>query len=163
MLAHKGAYTYLGAFLRNITDNATFTYTARYENYTEPAHGTLDFCHAIDSIDQPGRPPGEHDCPPQKGFALVMMSYWVQPMYIVPVSPVSPDDPSLRKRVVAWVFVIAGCVCVWVLNPSQKGNFHFRFDTVTQQGERIYCVEADVKFDYRDDRRDGQTSDLVIE
>lgn len=52
---------------------------------------------------------------------------------------------------------------MWVLNPSQKGNFHFRFNTATQQGERIYCVETDVKFDYRDNRRDGQTSDLVIE
>ena len=79
----QGAY--LGTFLKNITDNATFNYTARYENYTEPAHGTLDFCHTMDSIDQPGGP-REHDCPPQKGFALVMMSYWVQPMYIVPVS-----------------------------------------------------------------------------
>lgn len=52
---------------------------------------------------------------------------------------------------------------MWVLNPSKQGNFHFRFDTATQQGERIYCVEANMKFDYRDDRRDGQTSDLVIE
>ena len=67
-------------------DNATFTYTARYENYTEPERGTLDFCDtAIDSIDQPGGP-RKHECPPQKGFALIMMSYWVQPMYIVPVS-----------------------------------------------------------------------------
>ena len=74
-----------GTFLKNITDNAAFTYTARYENYSEPAHGTLDFCDtAIDSIDQPGGP-RRHDCPPQKGFALIMMSYWVQPMYIVPV------------------------------------------------------------------------------
>lgn len=66
----------LGTFLKNVTDNATFTYTARYENYTEPAHGTLDFCTtAIDSIDQPVGP-RKHECPPQEErffFSLLLL------------------------------------------------------------------------------------------
>lgn len=57
----------------------------RYGNASEWETGWMDWCHgAIDSIDQPGGP-REHDCPPEKGFGLIMMSAWVWPMFIVPV------------------------------------------------------------------------------
>ena len=42
----------------------------------------------VDSIEQPD-PDREQDCPPEKGWALIMMSAWVYPMFIVPVSPCS--------------------------------------------------------------------------
>lgn len=58
---------------------------AQYGNSTEGETGKFPFCHIMDSIDQP-IPHHEHDCPPQKGFALIMMSAWVMPMFIVPVS-----------------------------------------------------------------------------
>ena len=45
----------------------------------------MDFCQSMDSIDQPDRH-GKRDCPPAKGFGLIMMSAWVMPMFIVPVS-----------------------------------------------------------------------------
>ena len=46
----------------------------------------MDWCGAfIDSIDQPDRH-RKYDCPPEKGFGLIMMSCWVMPMFIVPVS-----------------------------------------------------------------------------
>lgn len=44
----------------------------------------MDFCNSLDSIDQPDRHRA-HECPPEKGFALIMMSAWVMPMFIVPV------------------------------------------------------------------------------
>ena len=79
-------HAHSGTFLKNITNNATLTYMARYGNSTESEGGTMDFCGAfIDSIDQPG-PRRKHDCPPKKGFGLIMMSCWVMPMFIVPVS-----------------------------------------------------------------------------
>ena len=75
-----------GTFLKNVTDNATLAYTARYGNSTESESGTMDWCKGfIDSIDQPD-PHRQHDCPPEKGFGLIMMSSWVWPMFIVPVS-----------------------------------------------------------------------------
>ncbi len=46
----------------------------------------MDWCGGfIDSIDQPDRN-RKHDCPPEKGFGLIMMSCWVMPMFIAPVS-----------------------------------------------------------------------------
>lgn len=79
-------YALSGTFLKNITDNATLAYTARYGNSTESEGGTMDICKGfIDSIDQPGRH-RNHDCPPEKGFGLIMMSFWVMPMFLVPVS-----------------------------------------------------------------------------
>ena len=39
----------------------------------------------VDSIDQPD-PRRKRECPPEKGFALISMSAWVMPMFIVPVS-----------------------------------------------------------------------------
>lgn len=59
---------------------------ARYGNSTESEGGRMDWCGGfIDSIDQLGRH-RKHDCPPDKGFGLIMMSSWVMPMFIVPVS-----------------------------------------------------------------------------
>ena len=75
----------LGTFLRNITNNATFTFLAQHGNSSESESGTWDFCKTVDSIDQP-IPGRKHECPPQKGFGLVMMSGWVWLMFIVPVS-----------------------------------------------------------------------------
>ena len=41
---------------------------------------------------------------------------------------------------------------------EQQGHFYFKFDTATQEGERIYCFETNMYFDYRDKREgdDGQ-------
>lgn len=101
-----------GTFLKNITDNATLAYTARYGNSSEFESGTLDWCKGfIDSIDQPD-PHRQHDCPPEKGFGLIMMSSWVWPMFIVP------------------------------------GPYHFEFDARTKEGERIYCLQANIFLDY---------------
>ncbi|KAI9674952.1 MAG: hypothetical protein M1817_001358 [Caeruleum heppii] len=72
-----------GTFLQNITTNATWTMSARGINSTETETGVWDFCHAVDSIEQPD-PGRRRECPPEKGFALVKMSGWVMPMYIVP-------------------------------------------------------------------------------
>ncbi len=41
----------------------------------------MDFCESVDSIDQPD-PHRKHECPPVKGFALLMISAWVTPLYI---------------------------------------------------------------------------------
>ncbi len=58
----------------------------RYGNSTESEGGKMDWCGGfIDGIDQPvGH--REEECPPVKGWGLVMMSCWVMPMFIVPVS-----------------------------------------------------------------------------
>jgi hypothetical protein len=48
----------------------------------------------MDSIDQPD-PGRTQKCPPEKGFALIMMSAWVMPMFIVPVSEPSFVGPLL--------------------------------------------------------------------
>lgn len=45
----------------------------------------MDFCNSMDSIDQPD-PTRKQECPPEEGFGLVMMSAWVMPYFIVPVS-----------------------------------------------------------------------------
>ena len=42
---------------------------------------------------------------------------------------------------------------------SIKGHFYFKFDTATQEGERIYCVETNMYFDYRD-KEDRQALDV---
>ena len=45
----------------------------------------MDFCESLDHIDQPFRH-GSEECPPEKGYAMISMSAWVMPMFIVPVS-----------------------------------------------------------------------------
>ena len=62
---------------------------------------------------------------------------------------------SFAGIVVIWFFLSQGMA----LNLSKKGSFYFRFDTATREGERIYCFETNIKFDYRD-KRDGQAPDL---
>lgn len=74
-----------GTFTKNITNNATWTYLARYGNSNEHETGTVDFCQSMDSVEQPGRH-SKQQCPPEKGPALIMMSAWVMPMFIVPVT-----------------------------------------------------------------------------
>jgi len=45
----------------------------------------MPFCDTMDSIDQPDKY-RKQECPPEKGFGLIMMSAWVWPMFLVPVS-----------------------------------------------------------------------------
>ena len=79
-----------GTFLQPIPPNATWTFLARYGSSSEHESGSVDFCTSMDSSDQPPPYPHSHrrphSCPPEKGFALIMMSAWVMPMFIVPVS-----------------------------------------------------------------------------
>ena len=79
-------HTFLGTFLKNISNNATFTFSARYGNSSESETGTRDFCKCWDGISQPD-PYRELECPPEKGFAYMTTSFWVMPMFIVPVRP----------------------------------------------------------------------------
>ncbi|KAI9753212.1 MAG: hypothetical protein M4579_005278 [Chaenotheca gracillima] len=109
-----------GTFLKNITDNATLTFTARYGNSTEQETGTIDFCGSLDSLDQPD-PDRKQECPPEKGFAFMSTSAWVMPMFFVP------------------------------------GDYYFRFDVVTKEDERIYCLDAKVSLDY-EDKKDRSSS-----
>ncbi|MCJ1266874.1 Phosphatidylglycerol/phosphatidylinositol transfer protein [Lobaria immixta] len=110
---------FYGNFLKNITEKATWTFLARYGNSTEHETGTMDFCESLDSIDQPGRH-GQPDCPPEKGFALLKMSAWVMPMFIVP------------------------------------GDYYFKFDAMTKENERIYCLDAEIYLDHRGRRISGR-------
>ncbi|MCJ1364601.1 Phosphatidylglycerol/phosphatidylinositol transfer protein [Acarospora aff. strigata] len=107
-----------GTFLQNITNNATWHSFGRYGNATVNETWTQDFCKVVDSIDQPD-PRRKRECPPEKGFALISMSAWVMPMFIVP------------------------------------GDYYFKFDAVTKEGERIYCLDANIHLEYRDKKRDG--------
>ncbi|KAI9794423.1 MAG: Phosphatidylglycerol/phosphatidylinositol transfer protein [Peltula sp. TS41687] len=110
-----------GTFLQDITDGATWTMLSRYGNSSEHESGTLDFCESIDSIDQPDRD-RERECPPEKGDALITMSAWVMPMFIVP------------------------------------GDYYFRFDAVTKEGRRIYCLDVNIHLDYDKDKKGRQRS-----
>lgn len=87
-------YTLTGSFSKNITNNATLSFSTHYGNNTEQEGDTVEFCGSMDSIDQPD-PNRKQDCPPEKGFALIMMSAWVMPMFFVPVSLACTDrwDP----------------------------------------------------------------------
>lgn len=61
--------------------------TVQYENYTDGRETAyLKFCDGVDSLDQLGRPHGEPECPPKKGWGLMMMTGWVWPMFIYEVS-----------------------------------------------------------------------------
>lgn len=75
-----------GTFSQNLTTNATWTMTARHTDTPRNETGTWDFCAVPDSIEQPisNR---KMQCPPEKGFALIMMSGWVVRMFIGPLSP----------------------------------------------------------------------------
>ena len=72
---------------------------AQYGNSTEHESGTQDFCDTMDSIDQPD-PDREQECPPEKGLALIMMSAWVMPMFIVPVSSSRFTWETLEVKVI---------------------------------------------------------------
>lgn len=90
-------FFFQGTFLQPITPNATWTFLAKYDpSSSNPDHesGSVDFCTSMDSIEQlpplyshfPDSHPRTQSCPPEKGYALIMMSAWVMPMFIVPVS-----------------------------------------------------------------------------
>lgn len=82
----------LGFFTSSILANSTWTSTARNNNSTESEVWTQPFCRMITSIDQAGSD-HEQECPPKKGWAVVLMEGWVWEMFIVPVS-----DLHLRFR-----------------------------------------------------------------
>ncbi|KAA6414703.1 MAG: hypothetical protein FRX48_01453 [Lasallia pustulata] len=111
-----------GTFLEALTTDASWTYFARYSNSTEHESGTMDFCKSLDSIDQPTRQHRTHGCPPEAGPALVMMSAWVMPMFIVP------------------------------------GDYYFKFDAVTKEGARIYCLDAHLYLDYKHEDQEQHPS-----
>ena len=56
----------------------------------------MDFRRSIDGIDQPDLN-CRQECPPEKGFALIDMSAWVMPMFIVPVSTRSDEYVWIRR------------------------------------------------------------------
>lgn len=43
-----------------------------------------------------------------------------------------------------------------------KGDYYFKFDAVTKEGERIYCLDVQIHFDYkdRDNWKDGGQIEL---
>lgn len=120
----QGSRNPLGNFLKNITEKATWTFLARYGNSTEHETGTMDFCESLDSIDQPGRH-GQPDCPPEKGFALIKMSAWVMPMFIVPV--------SIRFR---WIYISGKLFCP---TDGKPGRLLFQI-WCHDQGEWAYLL-----------------------
>lgn len=130
----QGSRNSLGNFLQNITKKATWTFLARYGNSTEHETGTMDFCESLDSIDQPGRH-GQPDCPPEKGFALIKMSAWVMPMFIVPV--------SIRF---SWIDISGK---LFARLTGNQGDYYFKFDAMTKENERIYCLDAEIRLDHR--------------
>lgn len=93
----------------------------------------MDFCHSLDSIDQPNRE-GTDECPPKEGFAVITMSAWVMPMFIVPVSLLGQIYARVAVRV----------------TDKPQGPYYFKFDAITNEGDRIYCLDAQIHLDYKD-------------
>ena len=74
-----------GTFSQNLTANATWTMTAHHAETPGNETGSWDFCDLPDSVEQPN-PNRKTHCPPEEGFALIMMSGWVARLFIGPVS-----------------------------------------------------------------------------
>ena len=130
-----------GTFLEALTTDASWTYFARYSNSTEHESGTMDFCKSLDSIDQPIRQHRTHGCPPEAGPALVMMSAWVMPMFIVPVSLLACSALLRADR-----------------GGKSQGDYYFKFDAVTKEGARIYCLDAHLYLDYKHEDQEQHPS-----
>lgn len=72
--------TTIGTFLTDISDDPIWKWYARdlRDNSTNNPglSGTLPFCDIMETIEQPD-PSREKECPPEKGFALISLHYYV--------------------------------------------------------------------------------------
>ncbi|KAH8688823.1 hypothetical protein BGW36DRAFT_392228 [Talaromyces proteolyticus] len=103
-----------GTFLSDISDDPLWNYYARdlRDNSTNNPglSGTLPFCDIMESIEQPD-PNREKECPPEKGFGLISLHYYVP----------------------------------WFVGEA---NLTVKFDAMTKEGERIYCLDGEFELLY---------------
>lgn len=61
-------------FLSDISDDPVWHWYVRETNSDDPgANGTIAFCDAMETIEQPGR----RGCPPKEGFAIISIEAFV--------------------------------------------------------------------------------------
>ena len=70
-----------------------------------------------------------------------MMSMWVMHMFIVPVKFLSAQRSLLLGRDIQ--------VCETCGGADRKyGDYYFKFDAMTREGERIHCLESHIHLAY---------------
>jgi hypothetical protein len=69
--------TSLGTFLSDISDHPVWNWYARENSTNNPGRsGAVPFCGIMEHIEQPDVN-REKECPPEKGFALISLHYYI--------------------------------------------------------------------------------------
>lgn len=77
--------TSLGTFLSDISDHPVWNWYARENSTDNPGRsGAVPFCGIMENIEQPDVN-RERECPPEKGFALISLHYYI-PWFVGEVS-----------------------------------------------------------------------------
>lgn len=75
-----------GTFSKDVPLNSTFTARGMYDHNPPGLVFVKDFCYPVYSLDQPDMN-RTRECPPEKGWALMIFEGFTSPWDLPPVSP----------------------------------------------------------------------------